>query len=51
MVRYESVSAQSCPTLYDPMDCSLPGSSVHVIFQAVWIFNTGVGFHLVNLKK
>ena len=25
---------QSCPTLSDPMDCSLPGSSVHVIFQA-----------------
>ena len=23
-----------CPTLCDPMDCSLPGSSVHVIFQA-----------------
>ena len=26
--------AQSCPTLCDPMDCSLPGSSVHGIFQA-----------------
>ena len=26
--------AQSCLTLYDPMDCSLPGSSVHGIFQA-----------------
>ena len=26
--------AQSCLTLCDPMDCSLPGSSVHVIFQA-----------------
>ena len=25
---------QSCPTLRDPMDCSLPGSSVHGIFQA-----------------
>ena len=25
---------QSCPTLSDPMDCSLPGSSVHGIFQA-----------------
>ena len=32
--------AQSCPTLCDPMDCSLPGSSVHGIFQAIvleWI--------------
>ena len=26
--------AQSCPALCDPMDCSLPGSSVHGIFQA-----------------
>jgi len=25
--------AQSCPTLFDPMDCSLPGSSVHGILQ------------------
>ena len=25
---------QLCPTLCDPMDCSLPGSSVHGIFQA-----------------
>ena len=25
---------QLCPTLRDPMDCSLPGSSVHGIFQA-----------------
>ena len=27
-------SLQTCPTLCDPMDCSLPGSSVHGIFQA-----------------
>ena len=26
--------AQSCPTLCHPMDCSLPGSSVHRVFQA-----------------
>ena len=30
----ESEVAQSCPTLCDPMDCSLSGSSVHGIFQA-----------------
>ena len=30
----ESEVAQSCPTLRDPMDCSLPGSSVHGIVQA-----------------
>ena len=29
-----SKSLQACPTLSDPMDCSLPGSSVHGIFQA-----------------
>ena len=33
-VKSESGVAQSCPTLRDPMDCSLPGSSVHGIFQA-----------------
>ena len=30
----ESEVAQSCPTPSDPMDCSLPGSSIHGIFQA-----------------
>ena len=30
----ESEVAQSCPTLWDPMECSLPGFSVHGIFQA-----------------
>ena len=30
----ESKVTQSCPTLHDSMDCSLPGSSVHRIFQA-----------------
>ena len=33
-VKTESEVAQSCPTLSDPMDCSLPGSSIHGIFQA-----------------
>ena len=33
-VKSESEVIQSCPTLHDPMDCSLPGSSVHGIFQA-----------------
>ena len=32
-VKSESEVAQSCPTPGDPMDCSLPGSSVHGIFQ------------------
>ena len=33
-VESESEVAQSCPTLSNPMDCSLPGSSIHGIFQA-----------------
>ena len=33
-VKSESEVAQSYPTLHDPMDCSLPGSSIHGIFQA-----------------
>ena len=33
-VKSESEVAQSHPTLSDPMDCSLQGSSVHGIFQA-----------------
>ena len=33
-VKIESEVAQLCPTLQDPMDCSLPTSSVHGIFQA-----------------
>ena len=42
--QYESESevAQSCPTLCDPVDCSLRGSSVHGIFLGK---DTGVGFH------
>ena len=33
-VKSESEVTQSCQTLHDPMDCSLPGFSVHGIFQA-----------------
>ena len=33
-VKSESEDAQSCPTPSDPMDCSLPDSSIHGIFQA-----------------
>ena len=33
-VKSESEVVQSCPTLQDPMDCGLPGSSAHGIFQA-----------------
>ena len=33
-VKRESEVAQSSPILHNPMDCSLPGSSIHGIFQA-----------------
>ena len=33
-VKNESEVAQSCPTLSDPKDCSLPGSSAHGMFLA-----------------
>ena len=33
-MKSESEVAQLCQTLSDPMDCSLPGSSIHGIFQA-----------------
>ena len=33
-MKSESEVAHSCPTLHDPMDRSLPGSSIHGIFQA-----------------
>ena len=33
-VKSESEVTQSCLTLHDPMHCSLPGSSIHGIFQA-----------------
>ena len=36
--------AQSCPTLCNPMDCSLPGSSVHVIFQATILQWVAISF-------
>ena len=33
-IKTESEVTQSCPTLSDLIDCSLPGSSIHGIFQA-----------------
>ena len=38
-------SLKLCPTLCDPVDCSLPGSSVHGILQAWTLEKTEVGFH------
>ena len=43
-VKGESEVAQLCLTLSDPMDCSLPGSSVHGIFQARVLQCGAIGF-------
>ena len=43
-VKSEIEVAQSCPTLCDPMDCSLPGSSVHGILHAKIL---GMGCHFL----
>ena len=40
----ESEVAQSCPALCHPMDCSLPGSSVHEIFQARILERVAISF-------
>ena len=43
-VESESEVAQSCLTLHNPMDCNLPGSSIHGIFQARVLSSQGYGF-------
>ena len=49
-VKSESEVARSCPTLSDPMDCSLPGSSIHGIFQAGVLEWVAIAFSPVLLK-
>ena len=47
-MKSESEVAQSCLTLRDPMDCSLPGSSVHGIFQAGLLEWGAIAFSNIN---
>ena len=49
-VKSKSEVAQSCPTLSDPMDCSLPGSSVHGIFQARVLEWGAIAFSICKYK-
>ena len=49
-VKSEREVAQSCPTLRDPMNCSLPGSSVHGIFQARVLEWVAIAFSKVFLN-
>ena len=50
-VKSESEVAQSCLTLSDPMDCSLPGSSVHRIFQARVLGWGAIAFNTLAYHK
>ena len=47
-VKSESEVAQSCPALSDPMDCGLPGSSAHGIFQARVLEWVAIAFSVVQ---
>ena len=49
-VKSESEVPQSCPTLCDPMDCSLPGSSAHGIFQTRVLEWGAIAFSEIRLK-
>ena len=49
-VKSESEVAQSCLTLCDPMDCSLPGSSIHGIFQARVLEWGAIAFSVANMR-
>ena len=48
-VKSEREVTQSCPTLRDHMDCSLPGSSTHGIFQARVLEWVAIAFFVVPL--
>ena len=50
-VKSESEIGQSCPTLSDPMDCSLPVSSVHGIFQARVLESGAIAFSGINARQ
>ena len=47
-VKSESEVPQPCPTLYNLMDCSLPGSSVHGICQARVLEWVAIAFSIVS---
>ena len=47
-VKSQSRVTQSCPTLSDPMNCSLPGSSVHGIFQAKVLEWVAIAFSAIS---
>ena len=50
-VKIEREVTRSCPTLSDPRDCSLPGSSVHGIFQARVLERGAIAFSVSRNRK
>ena len=50
-VKSESEVTQSCLTLSDPIDCSLPGSSDHGIFQARVLDWGAIAFSISKVKR
>ena len=50
-VKSESEVAQLCPTPSDPMDCRLPGSSIHGICQARVLEWVAIAFSMTNLDS
>ena len=50
-VKSQSEIAQSCPTPSNPMDCSLPGSSIHEIFQARVLEWGAIAFSNIIIAK
>ena len=50
-MKSESEVTQSCPTLRDPMDCSLLGSSIHGIFQARVLECGAIAFSIRNISS
>ena len=49
--KSESEVAQSCPTLHNPVDWSLPGSSIHGIFQARVLEGVAIAFSNLKMIK
>jgi len=49
-LKSESEVTQSCPTLRDPMNCSLSGSSVHGIFQAKVLERVAIAFSAMDMS-
>ena len=50
-MKSESAFTQRCPTLSDPIDCTLPGSSIHVIFQARVLEWGAIAFSIGNFLR